>query len=57
MSMASHARFAAAVIVIYPVLGRILAALPPTVAGAVCSLSAVILMCWTALYVSGHVMF
>jgi hypothetical protein len=57
MSMASHARFAAAVVVIYPVMGRILASWPPALAGAVCALSAVIMMCWTALYVSGHTLF
>jgi hypothetical protein len=57
MSMASHARFAAAVVVIYPVLGRILASWPAAAAAAACGLSAAIMMCWTALYVSGHPLF
>jgi hypothetical protein len=57
MSMASHARFAAAVIVIYPVLGRLLAALPPPAAGAAVSLSAVLLAFWTALYTAGYPFF
>jgi hypothetical protein len=57
MSMASHARFAAAVVVIYPLLGRLLAALPPMAACAAVSLSAVLLAFWTALYTAGYLFF
>jgi hypothetical protein len=57
MSMASHARFAAAVVVIYPMLGRLLAALPPPAACVAVSLSAVLLSYWTALYTAGYPFF
>jgi hypothetical protein len=57
MSMASHARFAAAVVVIYPVLGRLLASWPGPAAGAAVSLSAVLLFYWTALYTAGYPFF
>jgi hypothetical protein len=57
MSMAAHARFGAAVVVIYPVLGRLLAALAPAAAGAAAALSGGLLLCWTALYVAGYTLF
>jgi hypothetical protein len=57
MSMASHARFGAAVIVIYPVIGRILASLPAPASAAICTTFAAMLLCWTSLYVSGHTFF
>ncbi len=57
MSMNSHARFAAAVVVIYPVIGRLLGALPLAVSGAAIALSGAILLCWSALYTAGYVFF
>lgn len=57
MSMASHARFAAAVVVIYPVLGRILASMPAPAACVAVSLSAVLMSYWTALYAAGYLFF
>ncbi len=57
MSMASHARFAAAVVVVYPVIGRLLAATPPPAVAAVAAGSGVLLVCWTALYVTGHLLY
>jgi hypothetical protein len=57
MSMASHARFAAAVVVIYPVLGRLLASLPPAAAAAAVCLSGALMLCWTALYTAGYLFF
>jgi hypothetical protein len=57
MSMASHARFGAAVVVIYPVLGRMLRAWPAPIAAITVSYCALLMMTWVALYVSGHALF
>jgi hypothetical protein len=57
MSMASHARFATAVVVIYPVLGRLLDGLPPAMAASAAALSGGLLLCWTALYTAGYAFF
>lgn len=57
MSMASHGRFAAAVVPVYLVVGRLLAGLPPPAAAAVVGSSAALLACWAALYAAGHMFF
>ena len=57
MSMASHARFASVAIPAHLVAGRMLAAMPPPLAGAVCALSATVMVLWTALYASGRSFF
>lgn len=57
MSMASHGRFAAAVVVAYPVLGRLLAAAPAAMSSILLSLCAVFLACWTALYTANYAFF
>ena len=57
MSMASHGRFAAAVLPVYLVAGRLLACLPPPMAGAVTGVSTAVLACWTALFAAGHIFF
>jgi len=54
MSMASHGRFAAAVIPAYLVAGRLLSSVSPLVAVAVISGSAAGLFCWTSLYAAGY---
>jgi hypothetical protein len=57
MSMASHARFAAAVVVIYPILGRLLASLPVPAACTTVFLSAALMTCWSSLYAAGYLFF
>jgi hypothetical protein len=57
MSMVSHGRFAAAVVVAYPLIGRILATLPPPLACVAVAISAIILSYWTALYTTGNALF
>lgn len=54
MHMGSHARFAALVVVNYPVIGRLLASWPPAVSAAALCLSGTLMAFWTSLYVSGH---
>ena len=57
MSMASHARFAAVVVVAYPVAGRLLAAGPAAVSAMLLALCAAALTCWTALYTANYPFF
>lgn len=57
MTMASHARFAAAVIVIYPVLGKILSYISTGAFAAIVMIFSAFLLCWSALYTSGHLLF
>lgn len=57
MSMASHARFAAVVVVNYLVLGRLLGRAPALLGGAVLATSAVLLFAWSALYAAEYLVF
>jgi hypothetical protein len=56
MSMASHARFAAIVIPVYLVLGRILRAHPEWLTWAAFGILSVMLMTWSALFAAGYVL-
>ncbi|MCI0380422.1 MAG: hypothetical protein L0215_22790 [Gemmataceae bacterium] len=57
MSMASHARFAAVVVVNYLVVGRILAVIPPVLTCAFSVISALLLFSWSALFATGFRVF
>jgi hypothetical protein len=57
MNMASSARFAAVVFPLYLVVGNGLARLPPIVSGALLAISAFFLGAFSALFVSGHLVF
>jgi len=57
MSMASHGRFAAAVVVIYPIFGRLLAAAPAAISLVTLSACGVFLACWTALFTASYEFF
>jgi hypothetical protein len=57
MSMASHGRFAAVVVVNYLVIGRILARASPLVVAAVCSTLALGMFILTSLYVRNYLVF
>lgn len=57
MSMASHGRFAAVVVVNYLVLGRLLAWLPPLATATVCAALALFLYLFTTLYTANHLVF
>jgi hypothetical protein len=54
MSMASHGRFAAAVIPMYLVIGKILSRLPAAMSNAIIFCLGGVLIYWTALYVAGY---
>jgi hypothetical protein len=57
MSMASHGRFAAVVIVNYLVVGRLLSRLHPLAMAVVCAVLAVFLCLFTSLYAANHLVF
>ena len=57
MSMASHGRFAAVVVVNYLVCGRLLTWLPPLAMATVCAALGVFLCLFTALYTVGYLVF
>lgn len=57
MSMASHGRFAAVVVVNYLVIGRLLAWLPQLAVATVCAALAVFLCLFTALYTANQLVF
>lgn len=57
MSMASHGRFAAVVVVNYLVIGRILGHFPPLVGTASCVALALFLFLFTALFVANYPVF
>jgi hypothetical protein len=57
MSMASHGRFAAVVVVNYLVIGRTLSRFPPLIGTAYCVASALFLFIFTSLYVANYLVF
>lgn len=57
MSMSSHARFASATVVIYPVLGKSLASWSSPNSALACAVSAALLLCWSALFAAGYLFF